>query len=231
MFQRSTASICAYSVQASRVIRNALVDLRFGSLLSGKIQTKYRDKGAVDTVNSDYVAIARLCAGSIRPDDVLVDVGCGKGRVIRWWIGQGFQNRIIGIELDPSVAHRTRRRFSRFPNIEILAGDAVDLIPSNGTVFYLYHPFHRAKMREFQSKLVKVSNDISNVRILYNNCKYIGLFENDSDWHVEHVDIGGSRFQPFDAAAIISRQNGRVDAFSQRSVSGGTASPSAASLQ
>lgn len=231
MFQHSAASLCAYSVQATRVVRNALVDLRFGSLLGGKIQTKYRDKGAVDTVNSDYVAIARLCAGCIRPDDVLVDVGCGKGRVIKWWIGQGFQNRIIGIELDPSVAQRTRRRFSRFPNIDILAGDAVDLIPSNGTVFYLYHPFRRAKMKEFQSKLVRVSNDISNVRILYNNCKYIGLFEDDCNWHVEHVDIGGSRFQPFDAAAIISRRTGRADAFSQRSVSAETAHARAASLR
>ncbi len=204
MLQLSITKLCAFVVQSVRVIRNALIDQKFGSLLSGKIPTKYSDKGAVDTVNSDYIAIARLCFGHIDPGDILVDIGCGKGRVIKWWIGQEYGNRIIGIELDPVVAGQTRRRFSHVQNVDILDGDAAEIIPRSGTIFYLYNPFNRKKMMEFQTQLVKRSHDISRVRLLYNNCKHVDVFESDDNWRVKRIDIGGSRFKPFDAAALIS---------------------------
>ena len=37
-------------------------------------------------------------------EDSFVDVGCGKGRVLAWWLGKNLPGKATGIELDPFVA-------------------------------------------------------------------------------------------------------------------------------
>ena len=105
--------VCAMNVssvvtQCIRVCRNAVLDLRFGGLLIGKEATRYRHLGASNVENTDYAALSHIFTGRIRDSDVLADVGCGKGRVINWWLMNAYQNRMVGLELDEKVAEKVR---------------------------------------------------------------------------------------------------------------------------
>src|SRR5215467_3511629 len=78
----------------------AFLDLRFGRLLRGVKPTPYSQSGAYATANSSYETVRKLFRERVQPLDVLVDVGCGKGRVINAWLREDYANRLIGVELD-----------------------------------------------------------------------------------------------------------------------------------
>lgn len=136
-----------WGVRIVRIVRNALIDLRYGGLLAGELKSRFSDRHAVETANSDYVGMSYMFEGRIKDSDVLVDVGCGKGRVINSWLHSGYRNKMIGLELDDEVAERTRRRLRKFDNVTIVTGDAVENIPPSGTLFYMYHPFGEPSWR------------------------------------------------------------------------------------
>ncbi|MGC2143068.1 MAG: methyltransferase domain-containing protein [Candidatus Acidiferrum sp.] len=131
-------------------LTNVVLDLRFGALLRGGKETSYPHLGAYATNNSSYGVIHTLFRGRVKPSDVLVDVGCGKGRVINAWLAEGYANRMIGIELDPDVAAESRRRLRRFPNVSILTGEILANFPRDGTLFYLFNPFNAAMMSKLK---------------------------------------------------------------------------------
>jgi hypothetical protein len=117
---------------------DSLRDLFQGVYFGGVIRSRYSHLGANATDSSFYHVLSRLFRDyPLKNTDVLVDVGCGKGRVIHWWLSHGCRNRIVGIELDETIAATTARTFARYPNVEILGGNALDLLPAEGTLFYL----------------------------------------------------------------------------------------------
>ena len=121
-----------------------MTDLRYGGALRGDIRSRYRRAGAYNVVNSPYSVLPHVFRGRIGPQDVLVDVGCGKGRVINWWLDQGLRNRMVGLEIDPAVASATARRLSAFGNVMIIHDDATTGVPDDATLLYMYNPFDRA---------------------------------------------------------------------------------------
>ena len=67
--------------------------------------------GAHETVNTSYEALQFFFDQvPLRADDIFVDVGCGKGRVMNFLLKKGVTNRIIGIELDPQIAGQTAKK-------------------------------------------------------------------------------------------------------------------------
>jgi hypothetical protein len=132
---------------------NVLLDIRYGCILSGAIPSRHSHLGATHTANSDYSALAVLFEGRINKTDVLVDVGCGNGRVINWWLNQGLRNRMIRIDLDEDIAQQTRGRLSKYPKVKIITGNAVTDLPSAETLFYLRNPFHAEIVAPFKHRL------------------------------------------------------------------------------
>ena len=152
---------------------DCLMDLRYGGYFGG---IRYGHLGANDTSSSYYYVISRLFQKyPVKASDVLVDVGCGKGRVINWWLRKGYANKIVGIELDENVAAKTMKTFKKNENVEILCGNAVDAIPADGTLFYLYNSFNGEVLKEFKDRLKKVCANIEEVRIYYVNSAVSGL--------------------------------------------------------
>jgi SAM-dependent methyltransferase len=146
-------------------LRNVLFDLRFGAVLGGG-QSR---SGPNDPYfgNSPYEVLEPLfSAAGIRLDDVVVDVGCGKGRVINWPLRFHPHNRVIGIELDPGVAVRTARRLRRYKHVRIVCGDVRENIPPEGSLFYLYNPFDADTMRGFIDALAAKSHAAHEVRLM-----------------------------------------------------------------
>jgi hypothetical protein len=165
------------------------LDLRYGAFLGGTRRTPYSHLGIEDTANTDYGVLPLIFNGRIRDSDVLVDVGCGKGRVINWWLSQGLRNRIIGIEIDKAVATATRKRLAGFGNVEIIAGDVVQHMPAEGTIFYLFNPFKAAGVEAFKNRLAQLVSGHRNVTIFYYNCVHLEVFELDPNWLVHKLEL------------------------------------------
>jgi SAM-dependent methyltransferase len=192
-----------FAVRVSRVLRNVVRDLRFGKVLAGQQPSAGEHVGARPVVNSDYAALELIFRGRLTSDDVLVDVGCGRGRVLNWWLANGFRHsRIVGLEYDPAVAAATKARLAKYPNVTVIQGNALDHLPEDATVMYLYNPFERPVVAEF---IVKVTERYSSrgVRLLYSNCRQVDLFESDPSFRVEIVRIGDGGAAPFDDLAVI----------------------------
>ena len=190
------------------------LDLRYGGMLKGVIPIRHAQSGAYDTVNSPYSILPHLFAGRIHEADVLVDVGCGRGRVINWWLSRGYRNQIIGIELDAAVAAATRQRLQRFANVTILSGDAIELLPVAGTVFYFYNPFNAAVMRRFKDRLFELFSKNRNVTLFYWNPEHLDVFETDPRWQIETVqytDLGDPRLEAKHRRGAIIRLRDQID--------------------
>jgi len=196
--KRPVPSLSGILVRGFRVVRNLTIDLRAGNVL-GAIYLKKRTSS-----NSDYYALSQIFEGRIRESDVLVDVGCGQGRVINWWLMHHPRNKMIGIELDKNIARQTRARFAGDQNVAVVSGDAIKNIPENGTIFYLYNPFEVDTVRAFKDRLASLFEPSQGILLLYYNCKHLSVFEHDPAWRIARVDLGGPKSAPFDELAVIT---------------------------
>jgi hypothetical protein len=177
-----------------KLLRNLYFDLRFsGRFLGGNKSTPHADQGAFNTVNTDYDILPFLFGKiAILPRDTLVDVGCGKGRVIVYWLSLGLKNRLVGIELDKDVADHTKAQFRKVPNVEVLCGDVNTVFeggPAGGhEIFYLYNPFNREVMARFEAKLHHLSLDRP-ITVIYHRCEYVEVFLEAGRWNVEQLEF------------------------------------------
>lgn len=186
-----------------RPLQNLARDLWHGGWAGGVVRAPAAAQGASRVQSTDYAALAKLHRRNgirIHPDDVLVDVGCGRGRVINWWLGQGLRNRMIGLELVPGIARETAHRLRRHPNVEVRAGDAVEIVPREATFLYLYNPFDARVMRRFAEVLLARADRPQALRIVYFNCRHLDVFADDPRWCVRPLDTG----EP-EPAALITR--------------------------
>ncbi|HWB23579.1 MAG TPA: class I SAM-dependent methyltransferase [Gaiellaceae bacterium] len=176
--------------RAPKTVRNAVADLRYGGLLGGTTRTKYAELGAFDTANSDYADLPALfAAADVKPGDVLVDVGCGKGRALNWLVGHYGANEIVGIEIDPEICARTARRLRRFKRVQIVCGDAIALLPAEGTVFYLFNPFDERTMQRFADALLELGDTGSTRRVIYYNSKFLDPFRQDPRFGISEIEL------------------------------------------
>jgi len=83
----------------------------------------------------------------VTADDVFLDLGSGKGRVVLQAARYPFR-RVIGVELSPSLVRiaaanvDARRDKLRCSDIEFVTADATKfVVPDDVTVVYLYNPF------------------------------------------------------------------------------------------
>jgi len=173
------------------MVRSALRDLRYGRPLGGTVRSRYAHLGAFHATNSPYEDLDRVFAGvDVGPDDVVVDVGCGKGRSLNWLLGRFPRNRIVGVELDPELCAQTARRLRRHTNVLVVCGDATELIPPEGTVFYLFNPFDAEVTARFARALLARGRP---ARIVYYNAKFLDAFADPrftvrelTDWRLAH---------------------------------------------
>jgi SAM-dependent methyltransferase len=190
------------------MLRNAARDLRFGAPLGGTVKTRYGHLGAFDTANSDYDDLAPLfAAANVRATDVIVDIGCGKGRVLNWLLQHCPENRVYGIELDPDVAARTARRLRRYPQAYVLTGDAALLAPDDATIFFLFNPFDETVLRRFVARVLEhdARRDGRDRRIIYCRCKFLRPFEEVDRFVIEPIQLPSGRHE----AVLATLRTGR----------------------
>ena len=156
------------------MLRSALRDLRHGRPLGGTVRSRYEHLGAFHATNSPYDDLDRVFAGvEVGPGDTIVDVGCGKGRSLNWLLDRFPGNPIVGIELDPELCAATARRLRRRSCVTVVCGDATELIPPEGRVFYLFNPFDEAVMARFAAALIARGKPAT---VVYYNARFLEPF-------------------------------------------------------
>lgn len=186
------------------MLRSALRDLRYGRPLGGTVRSRYEHLGAFHATNSPYEDLDRVFAGvEAQPDDVIVDVGCGKGRSLNWLLGRFPGNRIVGIELDPELCAQTARRLRRHGNVTVVCGDAVELLPPEGRVFYLFNPFDGDVTARFAHALLERGKPAT---IVYYNAKFLDAFRSDPRFTVR--ELTDSRLAHRSAHVVLGAAEG-----------------------
>lgn len=175
-----------------RTLPNLFHDLRRGPWLGGSGDSRARVKGQHRTQSTDYADLSVLLSREeirVRPGDVAVDVGCGRGRVLNWWLDHGVTSPIVGLELDAEIAEQTRRRLARNRNVSVLAGDAADRLPPEGTLFFLSNPFDERMMARFEESLSRLQSPADLVRIVYYNPHFVDVFLETGRWTVTPIPV------------------------------------------
>ena len=157
------------------------------TFLAGGIPSVDNDN-IIKTVSSNYEELDIIFNRhyAIKPADVIVDVGCGKARVFSYLLYKGYRNKMIGYEINPLVGNQTKKRLSRYNNVEIRCANIFDDFPAEGNVFYLYHPFKEAMMKTFMQRFLSIAD--RNPIMLYNNTLHLDVF-NPGIFEIEAFDI------------------------------------------
>lgn len=100
---------------------------------------------------SGWVDLRRvLRSRDVGRDDVFLDLGAGKGRIVLQAARYRFR-RVIGVELSPALSEiaaanvTARKHTFRCVDVELVTADATRYrIPDDVTVIYLYNPFRGA---------------------------------------------------------------------------------------
>ena len=139
-----------------RAWREDRLDRKIGGISLAEVrESRFQDLGAYPTMSAEYGAIDMMFRHfPLSEKDDFVDVGCGFGRVIsRLLMKKSPCGKYYGVELDPDVAGVAKKRFEAYPQVSILTGNILDVLPHDGTVFWLYTPFDVCVLDAFLSKL------------------------------------------------------------------------------
>jgi SAM-dependent methyltransferase len=144
-------------------------------------------------LNSDYGLLAQIFRGLVRPEDVLVDVGSGRGRVLNYWLRAGHRGPIYGLEIDSDLATRCARRLAGWRNVTVRHGDAVENLPADATLLFLFNPFDSAVMRRLRDEIPRRLKHLDRVRIVYYAPTCLDVWTQDGCWRVERrlLDLRG----------------------------------------
>lgn len=121
-----------------------------GIPLDDEGETRFADKGAHDPNATYYFVLEDLFSRVAFDDDTrLLDVGCGKGRVLAHFVRQGYPGRATGVELDPELAEVAAGWTSRYDNLNVVNASVLDLELDRYTDFYLFNPFSQGVLQAF----------------------------------------------------------------------------------
>ena len=159
-------------------------DMRIGGVSLGSvIPSRFPETGATQTQSTDYRLLdAMFEAVDLRDEDVLLDVGCGEGRVLSYLYLRGFHGRIIGIELDPEVAQTARSRLEGLERVEVITNnvfDRPDLI-AHATALFAFNPFYGNTTLDFIELVEKVKTEP--VRFYYCGDYYHAFLDERAGW-------------------------------------------------
>lgn len=136
-------------------------------------------------------SVLRYVLRYVGSGDVFVDLGCGKGRVIRFVASRRKLEKVIGIEIVPELAQIARSgvvNVDLIAPVEVIEGDATSADLSQGTVYYLYNPFGRKTLRKVLRNIRKtLDSNPRRIRIIYSNPVWAALLDGSS-WLTSEQD-------------------------------------------
>ena len=169
-------------------------DRRVGGIsVDTRKPSRFAAEGAEATQSSDYRCLDRIFKTHVplTKEDVLLDVGCGEGRVLTYLYLHKAKCRLMGVELDPDVTATAQKRVENCPDIQIRCAnilEAKDLM-QQVTVYYLFNPFNGKIFSKFIGTLEKeVPHPI---RLVYLFDYYAAYLDGRPGW----TRLAGESFQ------------------------------------
>ena len=138
----SEADLVAHDIEIDHAI--------CGRSLFAPDEPRLAEKGAHSSSPTFYFVLHDLL-GKLDPTSQthLLDVGCGTGRVLAYWLWQGLPGQVTGIELDPEAAAVARSWSARYDNLHVVEGNVLEHDLSPYTDFYLFNPFDPSILKRF----------------------------------------------------------------------------------
>ena len=126
----------------------------------------------------------------IRNEDILMDIGCGKGKVMCICSRYPFR-KILGLELSPDLAAVARRNFKTLglDRCEVIVGDAAVFTDYDECTFlYMFNPVPE---EVFRSLLANVTESLlrrpRKCVLIYMNPLYHDMIEKESPFRLRHT--------------------------------------------
>ncbi len=134
-------------------------------VFSSKEFSKRNEKGCYYPYEaSEYEGLIKIFDQiTLTPQDTLVDIGCGMGRVL-FYCNQRFLCNVTGVEYDKEIYERLQDNVAyyhvKFKNQEkkfcLLNMKAEDYVIERGdNFFYLFNPFSKDILEDFMNKIVE----------------------------------------------------------------------------
>jgi SAM-dependent methyltransferase len=142
----------AAAAGARQRLNDAMFERRLGVSTSEQVALEdlgLAHPGRVEYTPSPWRELRRaLPPSQVAPDDVFVDIGCGKGRILVLAATTYDCSRVMGVELSEELASTARANLEgvrgrlRTDRVEVVVADAAEwTVPDDVTIVYLYNPF------------------------------------------------------------------------------------------
>lgn len=151
------------------------------------IQTKFSKDGCFNTQSSKEYFVQLIMENvPINEKDVIVDVGCGVGKMLAM-LHSHCMAKIIGVEIDPVIAEIARERTKCMDNIKVITSNILDCEAeiAEASIFYLFNPFNENILDSFLTKVETIGR--KDVRVIYSNDVYMEVF-NRHHWLQIHYE-------------------------------------------
>ena len=175
--------------RARMLLTNVMWEYRLGISTRGVVPVAHPDSTHYATMSYPTIwsVLDHLALG---PSDVVIDVGCGKGRVLCCAARYPVE-RVAGVDLSDSFCEAARENAERMRGrrapISVDAGLACDFDYSVATVLFLFDPFGAATLDPLLEMIGRTAR--GSVRIAYANPTHDAVFERHT-WlkRTEHWD-------------------------------------------
>jgi SAM-dependent methyltransferase len=131
----------------------------------------------------------------LEPDDVFVDLGCGKGRVC-FFAAERNVKKVIGIDLDEDMLDIAKDNLRNLrivhAPVEFIRADAAAFDPIDGTVFFMYDPFgYRTVLEVIKNIKRSFTARPRKIRIIYYAPVFRHIFDSEDWLEVESEIMNG----------------------------------------
>ncbi|MBE0556519.1 MAG: class I SAM-dependent methyltransferase [Proteobacteria bacterium] len=173
-------------VRIRRKIENALCEWKLGIHTSGVYFSDSSNDEYIYYGTQSYATTRRILKRlALSPSDVLVDLGCGKGRVV--CLASLYRLReVIGVEYSPILCGIAKENAIRLKGretpIRIWEGLAQEFDYSQGSVFYMFHPFGPNTLKQVLANMRKGFEDCPrHIELVYVNPVHESILQ-DAKW-------------------------------------------------
>lgn len=166
---------------------DAWSDLKYTKKLLGKScrQIVLNNNDFTGTEACRYYIIEKVFDNILLVDEHhVLDVGCGRGRILAYLRNHHYQGRLTGIEINP-IAYKSCASWAFKQRIELIQDNVFNIPISSYNVFVLGHPFYKDMFLSFINKVEKeVSQQILLICII--DLDYDSCLEGMTKWKLLH---------------------------------------------
>ena len=117
-----------------------------GQSLVKYVPSIFRDNkngiGGTGSQSTHYIILKRVFSHvELKPSDVFIDIGCGKGRVLAFLVREKCPCPIYGIEHNKEVGKIAAEWAEQYEHVHVIIGDAFQLDYNPYTVLFMGRPF------------------------------------------------------------------------------------------